>query len=56
MLLTILCDGCYSLKSHSALQIYLYLTVAEVIEPMSTPHDDSNDEGDSDVKLVGDEW
>ena len=56
MLSTIPCDGCYSLRSHSALQIYLYSTVAEVIEPTGTPHDDGDDEGDSDVELVGGGW
>jgi hypothetical protein len=44
-----------ALKSF-ALQIYLYLTVAEVIESMSTPHDDSNNEGNSNVKLMGGGW
>jgi hypothetical protein len=38
------------------LQIYLYSTVAEVIEPTGTPHDDGDDEGDSDVELVGGGW
>jgi len=34
----------------------LYSTVAEVIEPTGTPHDDGDDEGDSDVELVGGGW
>jgi len=54
MLLMIFCDLCYSLRCHAALQICLYLTLDNVIKFMSMPHDDSDNRGNSDVKLMGD--
>jgi len=56
VLLTIFYGLRYSLRSHSALQIHLYLALDDVIHSMGTPHSGDNDDGDSDVELGGGGW
>ena len=56
MLSTIFCGLRYSLKSHSALQIHLYLALDDVIHSTGTPHSGDDDDGDSDVELRGGGW
>jgi len=56
VLLTTFCDLHYSLKSHSALQIHLYLALDDVIHSTSTPHSDDDNDDNSNVELRGDGW